>query len=91
MNPSPSDTPPTPLDPTAFPLSGVRLIEASAGTGKTYTIESMVGGGPWIRVPLSSLETGERSQSITATSVGIQTLYCDPAGTGTELFRLTVR
>lgn len=27
-----------PLDPLRFPLHGLRLIEASAGTGKTYTI-----------------------------------------------------
>lgn len=27
-----------PLDPTSLPLSGIRLIEASAGTGKTYTL-----------------------------------------------------
>ena len=33
-------THPTPsqLDPLAFPLTGSRLIEASAGTGKTFTI-----------------------------------------------------
>ncbi|MGR9052926.1 MAG: UvrD-helicase domain-containing protein, partial [Gammaproteobacteria bacterium] len=30
-----------PLDPLTFPLSGVRLIEASAGTGKTYTIAAL--------------------------------------------------
>ena len=33
-----------PLDPTAvlaFPLTGIRLIEASAGTGKTYTIANL--------------------------------------------------
>ncbi|MDG5499186.1 exodeoxyribonuclease V subunit beta [Marinobacter sp. BGYM27] len=33
----PEATPQT-LDPIAFPLSGSRLIEASAGTGKTFTI-----------------------------------------------------
>ena len=31
-------TGPQPLDPLRFPLHGARLIEASAGTGKTYTI-----------------------------------------------------
>ena len=31
----------TPLDALAFPLSGTRLIEASAGTGKTYTIAAL--------------------------------------------------
>ena len=30
-----------PLDPLSFPLTGVRLIEASAGTGKTYTIANL--------------------------------------------------
>lgn len=29
------------LDPLAFPLAGTRLIEASAGTGKTYTIAAL--------------------------------------------------
>ena len=29
------------LDPMTFPLHGARLIEASAGTGKTYTIASL--------------------------------------------------
>lgn len=31
-------SPPSQLDPLAFPLTGSRLIEASAGTGKTFTI-----------------------------------------------------
>ncbi len=30
-----------PLDPISFPLHGTRLIEASAGTGKTYTIAAL--------------------------------------------------
>lgn len=30
-----------PLDPMALPLHGTRLIEASAGTGKTYTIAAL--------------------------------------------------
>ncbi|HJV74727.1 MAG TPA: exodeoxyribonuclease V subunit beta [Noviherbaspirillum sp.] len=30
-----------PLDPIRFPLSGSRLIEASAGTGKTWTIAAL--------------------------------------------------
>ncbi len=38
------------LDPITFPLHGTRLIEASAGTGKTYTVASLylrlvLGGG----------------------------------------------
>lgn len=32
----------TPLDPLALPLEGTQLIEASAGTGKTYTITTIV-------------------------------------------------
>ncbi len=32
---------PTELDPLRFPLSGSRLIEASAGTGKTFTIAAL--------------------------------------------------
>lgn len=32
---------PTALDPLRFPLSGSRLIEASAGTGKTFTIAAL--------------------------------------------------
>lgn len=32
----------TPLDTFSFPLSKARLIEASAGTGKTYTIVNLV-------------------------------------------------
>ncbi|MDP2902534.1 MAG: UvrD-helicase domain-containing protein, partial [Methylovulum sp.] len=31
----------SPLNPIDFPLSGTRLIEASAGTGKTYTIAAL--------------------------------------------------
>ena len=33
-------TPPT-LDPIHLPLTGSRLIEASAGTGKTYTLTGL--------------------------------------------------
>lgn len=41
----------TPLDPLQFPLTGSRLIEASAGTGKTFTlallyVRLILGGGP---------------------------------------------
>ena len=32
---------PQPLDTLSFPLYGVRLIEASAGTGKTYTLAGL--------------------------------------------------
>lgn len=30
-----------PLDPMIFPLHGARLIEASAGTGKTFTLAAL--------------------------------------------------
>ena len=30
-----------PLDPISIPLQGINLIEASAGTGKTYTITTL--------------------------------------------------
>lgn len=36
-----SDQQTTTLQPMAFPLTGARLIEASAGTGKTFTIASL--------------------------------------------------
>ncbi|MCK9988248.1 MAG: exodeoxyribonuclease V beta subunit [Azoarcus sp.] len=39
MNPTMSE--PQKLDPLAFPLHGSRLIEASAGTGKTFTIAAL--------------------------------------------------
>ncbi|OZI66429.1 exodeoxyribonuclease V subunit beta [Bordetella genomosp. 11] len=35
------DVPATPLDVLRFPLHGSRLIEASAGTGKTFTIATL--------------------------------------------------
>ena len=46
-----NDLSPSPLDARHFPLHGVRLIEASAGTGKTYTIANLylrllLGHGP---------------------------------------------
>lgn len=40
MSAMPSDTT-LPLEPLRFPLWGSRLIEASAGTGKTYTIAAL--------------------------------------------------
>ncbi len=35
-------TPLDPLDPLALPLAGTQLIEASAGTGKTWTLAALV-------------------------------------------------
>ena len=43
-----------PLDAASFPLHGSRLIEASAGTGKTWTIAALYlrlvlgHGGEWL-------------------------------------------
>ncbi|MBF3332711.1 UvrD-helicase domain-containing protein, partial [Leptospira borgpetersenii serovar Ballum] len=36
-----TDEPAASLDPLRLPLTGERLIEASAGTGKTYTIAAL--------------------------------------------------
>ncbi|WP_200804662.1 exodeoxyribonuclease V subunit beta [Ferrimonas marina] len=42
MTSAPSGQPPAQkLEPLTFPLAGTRLIEASAGTGKTYTIAAL--------------------------------------------------
>src|SRR5690554_4702473 len=46
-----------PLDTLTFPLWGSRLIEASAGTGKTYTIASL-----YVRLVLGhGAESGQRA------------------------------
>ncbi|HLU00429.1 MAG TPA: exodeoxyribonuclease V subunit beta [Burkholderiaceae bacterium] len=45
-----------PLNPLRFPLWGSRLIEASAGTGKTYTIASL-----YVRLVLGHDMEGRRS------------------------------
>lgn len=42
------------LDPLTMPLNGVRLIEASAGTGKTYTISTL-----YLRLLLGQTQDGE--------------------------------
>ncbi len=42
------------LDPLTLPLSGSRLIEASAGTGKTYTIASL-----YLRLVLAGQAVGQ--------------------------------
>nr|MBP8283771.1 UvrD-helicase domain-containing protein [Chromatiaceae bacterium] len=38
---APGPARPAPLNPLRFPLQGSRLIEASAGTGKTFTIATL--------------------------------------------------
>ena len=57
--PAAAPTSPATLDPLRFPLQGSRLIEASAGTGKTFTIATLyvrlVQGRtwPWLHRPTS--------------------------------------
>ncbi|MBX3601485.1 MAG: exodeoxyribonuclease V subunit beta [Rubrivivax sp.] len=46
---------PQPLDPLTLPLAGSRLVEASAGTGKTWTIAALV-----LRLVLGHGEPGAR-------------------------------
>ena len=48
----------TPLDTLTFPLHGSRLIEASAGTGKTFTI-----AGLYLRLLLGHGSNGTRHAS----------------------------
>ncbi|HLU80287.1 MAG TPA: exodeoxyribonuclease V subunit beta [Burkholderiaceae bacterium] len=56
-NTTPSDSAMVPLDTLTFPLWGSRLIEASAGTGKTYTIASL-----YVRLVLGhGAESGQRA------------------------------
>jgi exodeoxyribonuclease V beta subunit len=43
------------LDAATFPLSGHKVIEASAGTGKTYTITNL-----YLRLLLGESETHQR-------------------------------
>ncbi len=43
------------LDPGTFPLHGMRLIEASAGTGKTFTIAAL-----YLRLLLGHGDPGSR-------------------------------
>ncbi len=59
-----------PLNTLRFPLYGERLIEASAGTGKTYTIAGLylrllLGHGPLIeegKTPVSPAPTSGHSR-----------------------------
>ena len=49
---------PEPLDPLRFPLHGSRLIEASAGTGKTFTIATL-----YVRLVLGHGAAGRASRA----------------------------
>ena len=57
MNDMKSSPSATPLDTMTFPLHGARLIEASAGTGKTFTI-----AGLYLRLLLGHGENGSAHQ-----------------------------
>jgi len=53
----------TPLDPLAIPLTGVHLVEASAGTGKTHTITTL-----YLRLLLEGRRTVEEILVVTFTN-----------------------
>ncbi len=53
---------PRPLDILAEPLEGLRLIEASAGTGKTHTLADL-----FLRLVLESGRTADRILVVTFT------------------------
>ncbi|MCL5255808.1 MAG: exodeoxyribonuclease V subunit beta [Gammaproteobacteria bacterium] len=55
------------LDPLTFPLHGSRLIEASAGTGKTYTIAAL-----FVRLVLKHGQSGQNGQAETAFERALQ-------------------
>ena len=56
------------LDPLTFPLYGSRLIEASAGTGKTYTIASL-----FIRLLLGHGEENAHQKPLTVDQILVVT------------------
>ncbi|MCW8994963.1 MAG: UvrD-helicase domain-containing protein, partial [Psychromonas sp.] len=58
----------SPLEPLTFPLYGARLIEASAGTGKTYTIASL-----FIRLLLGHGEANAHQQPLTVEQILVVT------------------
>lgn len=57
------------LDPAAVPLSGSRLIEASAGTGKTYAIAAL-----YLRLVVEGVATVDRILVVTYTVSATQEL-----------------
>ncbi len=60
---------PIPLDPVTFPLHGSRLIEASAGTGKTYTITAL-----YVRLVLECQLSPEQILVVTFTEAATEEL-----------------
>ena len=59
---------PTPLDALSFPLFGKRLIEASAGTGKTYTIANL-----YLRLLVPTGQTGDLKAPLTVDQILVVT------------------
>ncbi|SOE64530.1 DNA helicase/exodeoxyribonuclease V, beta subunit [Burkholderia sp. YR290] len=59
---------PQPLDPLRFPLSGRSLIEASAGTGKTFTIAML-----YVRLVLGHDPSNERARPLTPPEILVVT------------------
>ncbi|MBT4836952.1 MAG: UvrD-helicase domain-containing protein, partial [Methylococcales bacterium] len=57
------------LDPLTFPLTGLSLIEASAGTGKTYTITSL-----YLRLLIEKNYTVEQILLVTFTKASTEEL-----------------
>lgn len=62
-----------PLDPLSLPLSGRSLIEASAGTGKTFTIAML-----YIRLVLGHDPSNESARPLTPPEILVVT-FTDPA------------
>jgi exodeoxyribonuclease V beta subunit len=61
--------PTTKLEPLSAPLEGINLIEASAGTGKTYTITTL-----FIRLILEKHLTVDKILVVTFTEVATEEL-----------------
>ena len=59
---------PTSLDPLRFPLHGSRLIEASAGTGKTFTIAAL-----YVRLVLGHGEPSAQRRAFTPPEILVVT------------------
>lgn len=67
MNLNPMQTP-QPLDPLNFPLSGRSLIEASAGTGKTFTIAML-----YVRLVLGHDPGNDNARALTPPEILVVT------------------
>ncbi|PYF84080.1 DNA helicase/exodeoxyribonuclease V beta subunit [Marinomonas alcarazii] len=59
---------PEPLDALTFPLFGKRLIEASAGTGKTYTIANL-----YLRLLVPTGQAGDLDKALTVDQILVVT------------------